>query len=316
MKVYLTIRRKLILLKKIKMKKITLLLFFISFCGLAQIKGNKDIETRTFKIENIKTIKINLYAKVTIDQSAREGLTITADTNLFDLIEKEVINNTLYLDQKEWIQASQNMIIHIGAPELKRIISGTHDTTKIINVDNDELQVNAPIGNVIIEGKTKELRIGSELSKIDATKLLAENALVNLWSWGTVKVNVINTLWANVSNDGKLLYVNQPKKLDITKKKGGNAYSLNEEIKIQNTDAVYIKFKIKNNSLNRINFKVVGPKPDGSNFGYGFPMMPNAVRKENWTIGTKVYRVNPIGLNKLLVTIGSDDENKTVNLFQ
>jgi hypothetical protein len=298
------------------MKKITLLLFFISFCGLAQIKGNKDIETRTFKIENIKTIKINLYAKVTIDQSAREGLTITADTNLFDLIEKEVINNTLYLDQKEWIQASQNMIIHIGAPELKRIISGTHDTTKIINVDNDELQVNAPIGNVIIEGKTKELRIGSELSKIDATKLLAENALVNLWSWGTVKVNVINTLWANVSNDGKLLYVNQPKKLDITKKKGGNAYSLNEEIKIQNTDAVYIKFKIKNNSLNRINFKVVGPKPDGSNFGYGFPMMPNAVRKENWTIGTKVYRVNPIGLNKLLVTIGSDDENKTVNLFQ
>ena len=59
----------------------------------------------------------------------------------------------------------------------------------------------------------------------------------------------------------------------------------------------------------------MGPKQDGSKFGYGFPMMPYATRKETWTIGTKVYKVNKIGLKKLLVTINKDNENQVVKLF-
>lgn len=297
------------------MKKITLLLVLVTASGLAQIKGNKNIETKTFSIENVKNIKIDFYANVTIDTSAEESLTITTDENLFDLIDKEVVDGTLYLDQKEWISSSRKTIITIGAPNLNRVEQGTHDTTRIINVDNDALRVNAPIGKVFIEGKTKELRIGSELSKIDATKMIAENAYVNLWSWGTVKVNVTNLLWADVSNSGKLFYVKKPKKLDIKTKRDGKVLGINDIEKAKNPDAKYISFKIKNNSLNRNHFEVVGAKQDGSKFGYGFPMMPNTTRKETWTIGTKVFKVNKIGLKKLLITISENNENKVVNLF-
>jgi hypothetical protein len=297
------------------MKKMTLLLVFVAATGLAQIKGNKQIETKTFTIENVKTIKINFYANVNIDASAKEALTITTDSNLFNLIDKKVVDGTLYLDQKEWISPSQKTIITIGAPNLYRVEQGTHDITKIVNVDNNELRVNAPIGKVFIEGKTKELRIGSEGSKIDATKMVAEKAFVNLWSWGTVKVNVTNMLWADVSNSGKLFYVNKPKKLEIKTKNDGKVLGLNDLENIKNPEAKYINFKIKNNSSNRNHFEVVGPKQDGSKFGYGFPMMPYATRKETWTIGTKVYKVNKIGLKKLLVTINKDNENQVVKLF-
>ncbi len=83
----------------------------------------------------------------------------------------------------------------------------------------------------------------------------------------------------------------------------------------KNTAIKYINFKIKNNSLTRNHFIVRGPKPDGSEFGYGFPMMPQTIRKENWTTGTKVFRVGPLGKQTLLITIKEGDENKTVNLF-
>ncbi|WP_400080279.1 GIN domain-containing protein [Winogradskyella sp. R77965] len=295
--------------------KITLLILLVGMTAIAQIKGNKTIETRSFNVDSVEHIKINFYAKVTIDQSAKAGMQITTDSNLFDLIDTEVVDGVLHLNQKEWISPSQNAIIYIGVPNLKRVESGTHDTTKIINVDNDELRVNAPIGNIIIEGKTKELRIGSELATIDASKIIAENAYINLWHWGKIKVNVTDLLWADVSNDGKLIYVNKPKKMKTKTKKGGRIYGLNDTDKVKNPEAVYISFKIKNNSSNRNHFEVVGPKPDGSKFGYGFPMMPNTTRKENWTVGTKIYKVNSLGFRKLLITIKKENENKTVNLF-
>ncbi|MFP4846220.1 GIN domain-containing protein [Winogradskyella sp. PE311] len=295
--------------------KITLMLLLIGMIGTAQIKGNKSIETRNFNVDGVEHIKINFYAKTTIDQAAKEGMQITTDSNLFDLINTEVIDGVLHLNQKEWISPSQKTVISIGAPNLKRIESGTHDTTKIINIDNEELRVNAPIGNISIEGKTKELRLGSELATIDASKIIAEKVYVNLWSWGKVIVNPTDLLWADVSNDGKLIYINEPKKFEAKTKKRGHISSLNNSTKVKNPEAIYINFKIKNNSGNRNHFEVVGPKPDGSKFGYGFPMMPNTSRKENWTIGTKVYKVSSLGFRKLLIEIKPEDENTTIKLF-
>ncbi len=297
------------------MKHITLLLLLIGMTSMAQIKGNKKIETRTFEIENVTHIKINFYAKITIDQSAREHMTITTDSNLFDRIDKTVVDGILHLDQKEWISPSQNAIITIGAPHLKRIESGTHDITKLININSDLLQINAPIGRIIVEGKTKELRLGAELASIDASKLIAENAFVNLWSYGKAKVNVTNTLWAEVANDGELVYVNTPKKIDSKTKNGGRVSYINSAKKVKNGKISFINFKIKNNSPNRNHFYVIGPKSDGSKFSYGFPMMPNAKRHEDWSVGTKVFKVNSLGFRKLLVTIKKEDEGKTINLF-
>ncbi|MBT8271367.1 MAG: DUF2807 domain-containing protein, partial [Bacteroidia bacterium] len=98
----------------------------------AQVKGNKTIETRSFDIQDVETIKLNFYAHVTIIKDTTSFLTITTDTNIFDRIEKEVVDKVLHLDQKEWISPSKKSVIHIGAPELKRVETGTHDKTHII----------------------------------------------------------------------------------------------------------------------------------------------------------------------------------------
>jgi hypothetical protein len=292
------------------MKKLIIIALLINLSSFAQIKGNKQIETKTFALENVETIKINFYAKVTIDQAAKEGITITTDSNLFDLIGKEVVDGTLSLDQLKWISSSKKTIITIGAPNLKRVETGTHDQTKIVNINKDYLNITALLGTVSVEGKVKQLIIDAEQGSVNASKLAAKNVRVNIWGRGSATVNVVNVLEAKLSEDAKLKVIGTPKKL-IGDAKKGIEKSNNKNLKSLN----WISFKIKNNSWNRNQFYVVGPKKDGSRFSYGFPMMPGISKKERWTVGTKVYKVNKIGLRKLLVKIKAEDAGKTVKLF-
>jgi hypothetical protein len=298
------------------MKAITLLLCLVTAISMAQIKGNKTIETRTFNIENVNNIKINFYADVTIDVSLEEGLTITTDENLFDYIQRNVVDNTLYLDQKEWISSSKKTKIIIGAPNLKRVETGTHDITKIINVNSETLNIISPIGKVFIEGKTKQLNLGVELATVDASMLIADNVYVNIWGWGTATLNVLNQVDGTVSKNGTLKYASTPTSNIVKTQKSKHDLEEVTSVNQTNKEVRYINFKIKNNSINRNNFYVVGSKPDGSKFSYGFPMMPLSKRQETWTTGTKIYKVNHIGLRKLLVTITEDNEDQIVKLFQ
>ena len=87
------------------------------------------------------------------------------------------------------------------------------------------------------------------------------------------------------------------------------------EYEAQEKDLEWISFKIKNNSPKRNNFTVRGPKADGSYFGYGFPMNPHAVKKEKWSVGTKIYSQTKLGFKKLLVEITAEDEGKVIELF-
>lgn len=301
---------------RIQGKHLALLLGFLLLPGwiLAQVKGNKEIVTRSFPVNQIESIVINFYAEVLIDCSALEGLTMTTDSNLFDLIEKEMSGTELKLNQKEWIQPSQKATITIGAPNLTKITTGTHDITKVINIDNEKLEVISPIGSVSLQGQTSNLRLINKLAEIDASQLISENAYIGITSWGSARVYVKNQLDAKLSDDAKLILENKPNNLK------GDAESLilnpKKHAQVKDESIKYIDFKIKNNSGNRHNFVVEGPKPDGKKFSYGFPMMPLAIRKERWTAGTNIYKVNSLGLRELLVTIEQEDENQTVKLFK
>ena len=293
------------------MKKIVMLLLLVSLPGLAQVKGNKNIETRFFNVENLEVVKINFYANITIDQSAKEGMTITMDSNLFDKIDTGIVDKVLHLDQLQWVQPSQEVVIKIGAPNLKRVEKGTHKTLKITNVHSEYLNVMAFVGKVVVQGKTTQFNVGIENGEIDASALIAQNARVNIWGWGKAKIHVENEIYSILKREARLELVNTPRSM-----KGDTKRALARNRKGEQEDVKWISFKIKNNSWNRHNFVVVGPKKDGSRFSYGFPMMPGKVKKERWSTGTKVYKVNKLGLRKLLVTIKAEDKGKTVKLFE
>ncbi len=293
-----------------KILKTLIVLLFTTQLLNAQVKGNKNIVTKMFETKDLKVVKINFYAKIIIDQSLEEGMQITMDSNLFNKIDTETVDGTLHLDQLEWVQPSKEVLITIGAPNLKRIEKGTHKTLEVVNVSTDQLNVMAFVGKVNLQGTVNQLNLGIENGTVDASNLKAKNVRANIWGWGKATVYAENEMYSIVKNDGKLALVNTPKSL-----KGDTKKVLARQSKEVDEPINWISFKIKNNSWNRNQFYVVGPKSDGSKFSYGFPMMPGKVKKERWSVGTKIYKVNKIGFRKLLVTIKSEDQGKTVKLF-
>lgn len=292
------------------MKKITLLLLLVATTALAQIKGNRNIETRSFVIEDLRDIEISLYAEIIVDQSAEEKMSITTDSDLFDLIDTEVVDGKLKLHQTEWVQSSARIQVRIGAPNLQRLELGINDIVHIVNLDTDNFSAMALNGEIIISGQANSLGLGAENGTVNAGKVRAKEVYLNIWGHGKATVDATEVLEAKLDAAAGLRLISQPKMI-----KGNIKGALANANPVAKDRVRYIEFKIKNNSFNRNNFYVIGPKPDGRKFSYGFPMMPGKVRKEKWTTGTKIYKVNRIGLHKLLITITNKDEDTIVKLF-
>lgn len=293
------------------MKKITFMLLLAGLTGMAQVKGNKKMETRTISVVGLTDLEMGLYAKVTIDAFAKAEMTITTDSNLLDLLDVDITDGTMRLSQMEWIQPSRPIVITLGAPQLKRLQVDVHESVILKNISRQNLSLMAINGTIVVDGTVEELGVGAERGIIDAKGLTAQKVYLNIWGSGKAIIKAEDLLESQLSEDARLELIGQPQEI-----KGDVQPNVVRNEAMADGKGVYINLKIKNNSWNRNHFSVKGPKPDGSMFGYGFPMMPGAIKKERWTVGTKIYKVNTIGLKKLLVEITAEDEGKVVRLFK
>jgi len=292
-----------------------LLLQSLATSLIAQVQGNKKIITETYPLEHITSIDISLYAQVVIDMADSEEMTITIDENLITLVDREVIDGRLYLSQKEWINPSQDVIIKIGAPDMQMIIQGTHETTTVKNINTSQLSAMANVGKIILSGRTDIFNASAEVGEIDARNLDAPEVDVNLWSWGTIQLASPTLITGIAKGDGTVTYEGAIPKIKVRTSSGGTVKDRKALADVPEFTTKYIDIKLKNNSFKRLNAYVRGPKPDGKYFSYGFPMRPGQVKKERWTVGTKVFRKTNLGLKKLLVEIKESDEGELVELY-
>ncbi len=278
----------------------------LTFTANSQVIGNKEVITKTYKLSEVYKVDIQMYAKVIIDMEKEAGITITGESNVIDLISRKDAKGKLLLDQKKWIEPTQDIIIEIGAPGLREVEMGTHDRTVVKNITGNMFKVDAPIGEVILDGTVEELRVKSKMGIVDASQVTTETADVTIKDDGKVIVNASLRVDCDLNEEASFTNVNPA---------AGKTGCDNQDNPVP-IDTRFINLKIKNNSFSRNHFVVVGPKPDGRKFSYGFPMMPYQTKKERWTVGTKIYKENSLGMRKLLVTLTEEDENRVVKLFE
>ena len=202
-------------------------LLFLQLSVQCQIKGNQQIVTRHYSTENLRSLEMNLYADVTVDCTAEAKMSITADENLIDLIETQIEDGHLKLTQKEWIKASQNIVIQIGAPQLERIEHSVHETTWVKNINRSSFQARAIIGKLVLEGKVDQLSAGAEIGAIDANDLEAKDVRVNLWSHGKIELAAPASINGMVKEDGQVIYQGTQTKVKVKTKNGGLAWIIN-----------------------------------------------------------------------------------------
>ena len=147
---------------------IGILFVTLTFYSSAQVKGNKKITTKVYEVSKIQTVHAGIYAEIAIDCSLPEGITITTDENLHKLIGTSIEDGTLTLVQKEWIEPSQRIKITIGAPSLKAIQQGVHETVEVKNIDRQSFRATALLGRIKLSGRVLDLSAGGESGEVDA----------------------------------------------------------------------------------------------------------------------------------------------------
>ena len=277
-----------------------------------QILGDGNITTTFVSLPRLEEIDIQFNADITLDYTASETMTITADENIMKYIGQSYQNGKLTLDQIKWIEPSTKPVINIGVPNLKKVYQGTHSATTIINLDTDKIWISGNVGDIKVLGKCDEARVNVDGTSVDLSETTVRYADITINGRAKVIVNKVNELDTNLDRNANLILLQQPNKYIGRSKqdveKSGPEFTPNPNLK-------YISFKIKNNSWKRNHFVVVGPKKDGNTYSYGFPMMPGFSKSEKWSVGTKIYKEGRLGNRELLVTISEKDEGQTVKLF-
>ncbi len=262
-------------------------------------------------MSDLKELDVQFNANITLDYSLQENMTITADENVLEYIGMEFNNGTLKLDQIEWIEPSQLPTIIIGSPNLNYVYQGTHSKTVLKNVNAEKLKLAGNVGNIAAAGQANNLSVSTTGTDIDLSELEITNANISINDDSKVILDKVGTLQTKLDEDARLILKSEVPDYAPAKT------NVKERYADVNPDLRWLDFKIKNNSLNRNHFVVVGPKKDGSKFSYGFSLLPGGTKKERWSVGTKVYREKRSGARgELLVTIKASDEDGVVELFQ
>lgn len=293
------------------MKKIVLVLFLI---GAIQAFSQSS---RHFDFTGIEEIEIAVKAEVEISCKGTEGLDVQAEKSSMDLLDIYQEENRLYIRSKEWISSENEINIQIAAPQLRFVQGNAGSKIKVKEVDKEEFSAMAITGEIKLYGKAQLLRASGEIGKVDASEFEAEEVALNIWDAGSVRLGSPEKISGKKRASANIQYENEPQLAIKTysESKFKQKQEKPKVSKVRNPEARFIEFTLKNNSLNRIQCYVKGPKPDGSSFSYGFPMNPGQKREKDWSVGSKVYRVNKMGMRKLLIEIKAEDEGQLVQMY-
>ncbi|MDW3646273.1 MAG: DUF2807 domain-containing protein [Bacteroidia bacterium] len=278
----------------------------------------QSFTTAEFELIGIEEVEVHLDAPIEIECSGKELLRIEASQPMQEQIEVHIRNNRLILSARGNIRKEQILAIKLNAPNLRFIQVNAATDIEVKQIQREEFSAMALNGNIQLSGQTPLLNANGELGSIDARQLDVKEVKFNLWGETRVYLASPEKVRGKTHKSAKVFYEKEPlAKLDTYKDAElRSSKERGHSGKVRNPDARFIKFAIKNNSLKRIQCYVKGPKPDGSSFSYGFPMNPGQMRDKDWSVGSRVYQVNKMGLKKLLVEIKADDEGQMVKMFE
>ena len=277
------------------------------------INGNGTIIEQMRPLSNFTVILLDFSANVTIVNGETPSFRIEADENVLPFIGTKVRGRKLMITQDRWIEPSQQIVIHIGTPFTAKLETSGYSDVSIKNIDGPRLQIEAEVGKVTLEGKTERVQIQTKTGRIDARGLQVAYADVAISSHGIVRIHDVSELVANISETGTVVYNEPPEEVrnrhDGAAIISAAAYEAREAAEVQ-----YIEITLFNNSRENLDLRVEGPQQ--RSFGYGFPLIANGTRKENWPVGTKVYKQGRLLADELLLTIDEDMADQQIKLFQ
>lgn len=221
-----------------------------NFSGNNVVRGDGDPVTQTYHISFFDNIEFTGAYNVVLTEGNEALVTIETDSNLHELLDVYVEQETLHISTKrEQALRPTKMDVVIVYQELDRIevsgackitsnetlvaenmafdLSGASDVELTLEVSSLSTQV-AGAGNISFQGTANEHRIDlAGASNLAAQNLITQSTHISLSGAGSATVYASDQLNATLSGVGKISYYGNPADKHISKSGLGSIRSAN-----------------------------------------------------------------------------------------
>lgn len=182
--------------------------------GSNGVRGSGIVKTESRKVSGFSSISSKSVGKVTVQQTGKESLTITADDNILPLLESRVADNVLYLTIAKDTHMNPTKPIEFVV-EVKSLESLNIDgvgSIEVKDIQGKRLSVSLDgVGSMTIAGSVDVLDLSlSGVGSFHGEEFKTKQAKVRHSGVGSAVVNVSDQLDATVSGVGSVEYIGSP----------------------------------------------------------------------------------------------------------
>jgi hypothetical protein len=179
------------------------------------VRGSGTVKTESRSVIGFSSIAFNSEGKVTVQQTGKESLTISAEENLLPLLDTHVTNHILSISTVNNTDINPTKSIEF-AIEVKSLegfnMTGVgHIEAKGIQGKNLKIALTGA-GDMSIEGSADSLDLNLEgVGNYDGESLKTKQAKVHSEGVGSAVLDVSDQLDVSVSGIGAVEYIGSPK---------------------------------------------------------------------------------------------------------
>jgi len=181
-------------------------------CG---VRGSGVAKTETRDVKPFTEVEIDGIGELILAAGPAPSLVVSGDDNLLPLLETEVKGERLVVKGKKSMSTKLKLEIKATTPAVKLVSASGVSVVSLSGVASDELRIDVSgAATVTAKGRARKLTaVLSGVGKLEATRLSAEAATVDVSGSASADVNASESLEAKVSGTGRVRYAGEPKRL-------------------------------------------------------------------------------------------------------
>lgn len=182
--------------------------------GSRGVRGSGIVKTESRSVSGFSSISFNSVGEVTVQQTGKESLAITAEDNILPLLESHVADNILYLTLAKDGKMNPTKPIEfiVQVKSLESLKTDGVGSIEAQGIQGKRLAVAMDgVGEVTIAGSADALDLSlSGVGSYQGEKFKTKQATVRNSGMGSAVVNVSEQLDADLSGVGSIEYVGSP----------------------------------------------------------------------------------------------------------
>lgn len=193
---------------------VTLSLFTGCSLSLGGTRGSGIVKTESREASEFSSISSKSVGRVTVQQTGKESLKITADDNILPLLESYVADNVLYLTIEKDANFNPTRPIEfvVEVKSLESLNIKGVGTVEVKDIQGKRLSISLDgVGSMTITGSVDVLELNlSGVGSFNGEEFKTKQATVRNSGVGSAVVNVSENLDATVSGVGSVEYIGSP----------------------------------------------------------------------------------------------------------